>query len=310
MNQPKRLKWLEISPDYRCNNRCLGCFSNDDAGGSMSGREIADYLRLGRSKGAESLWLGGGEPTLRKDLLPTVRAAKRVGYQTIKLQTNGMLLAYPEFAHGLFAAGVTQVNFSIKGATAETHDRLTGTPGCFDLMLRGLAVCRERRIDCQADVLVYQSNVGELSEMVRKYSELGVSRFNLWLLSAAGNADPSITSELVRISDAMPHIQAAMDLKLSDRADFITSLHTPPCTVPESHAACRFHAAELRLLVGNPGGYHFMLEDSEIEGGVYFERCAGCRLRSGCGGARRDYVARFGDAEFQPPIAAESDADL
>ena len=27
MSAGPRLKWLEISPDYRCNNRCLGCFT-------------------------------------------------------------------------------------------------------------------------------------------------------------------------------------------------------------------------------------------------------------------------------------------
>ncbi|MCA9646523.1 MAG: hypothetical protein KC492_37815, partial [Myxococcales bacterium] len=123
----------------------------------------------------------------------------------------------------------------------------------------------------------------------------------LWLLSAAGSTDAAVVSELPRVSDVMPYILEAMDLKLSPRADFITSLHTPPCTVPASHAQCRFHAAELGLLVGNPGGYHFMLEDSPIEGGVYFERCSGCSLRGQCSGVRADYVERYGEGEFQPP---------
>ena len=35
-----------------------------------------------------------------------------------------------------------------------------------------------------------------------------------------------------RIADVVPHLSAAMALGLSTRADFITSLHTPPCTVP------------------------------------------------------------------------------
>lgn len=295
------LRWLEISPDYRCNNRCLGCFSVSDSGESMTGREILGFLELGRRRGATKLWLGGGEPTLRKDLLATIRTARKLGYTDIKLQTNGMLLAYPEFVQKLWGAGLTEVSFSLKGADAETHDRLTATPGCFDLLLRGITVCKRAGLHLEGDVLIYESSAQDLPRLIRRFFALGLQRFNLWLLSSAGSTEAAVQAEMPRISDVMPYILEAMDLKLSPRADFITSLHTPPCTVPSSHAQCRFHAAELGLLVGNPGGYHFMLEASPIEGGHYFERCASCSLRSQCGGVRRDYLERYGDSEFQPP---------
>ncbi|MEZ4372596.1 MAG: radical SAM protein [Polyangiaceae bacterium] len=301
MSAGPRLKWLEISPDYRCNNRCLGCFSVNDSGDSMSGREIVGFLELGRRRGASKLWLGGGEPTLRKDLLATIRTARKLGYSDVKLQTNGMLLAYPEFVQKLCAAGLTEVSFSLKGADAASHDRLTATPGCYELLVKGIELCRATGLALEGDVLIYKSSAPELASLIQRFFALGLQRFNLWLLSAAGSTDAAVVSELPRVSDVMPYILEAMDLKLSPRADFITSLHTPPCTVPASHAQCRFHAAELGLLVGNPGGYHFMLEDSPIEGGVYFERCSGCSLRGQCSGARADYVERYGEGEFQPP---------
>ncbi len=295
-----RLKWLEITADYRCNNRCVGCFSLSGVDASMSAAELRKNLELGRARGSDSLWIGGGEPTLRKDLLPLVLTAKRLGYQTIKLQTNGMLLAYPKFSAQLFHAGVNQVNFSIKGASAATHDRLTDTAGCYDLMLQGIAHSREHGVHLEGDLLVYTSNMAELPAMVSSFSALGLQRFSIWLFSAAGQADPALLQQVPRIADVMPHITAAMDLGLSDRADFITSLHTPPCTVPASHAACRFHSAQLGLLVTNPGGYNFMLETSPIEGGVFFERCAQCSTRDACNGVRADYVTQYGDAEFNP----------
>lgn len=265
MSAGPRLKWLEISPDYRCNNRCLGCFSVSDSGDSMSGREILSFLELGKRRGASKLWLGGGEPTLRKDLLPTIRTARKLGYTDVKLQTNGMLLAYPEFVQKLRAAGLTDVSFSLKGADSEIHDRLTATPGCFDLLLRGIETSKQAGLRLEGDVLLYRSSAARLPELIERFFHLGLQRFNLWLLSAVGNPDPEVLAEMPRITEVMPYILAAIDLKLSSRADFITSLHTPPCTVPRSHAQCRFHAAELGLLVGNPGGYHFMLEESPIE---------------------------------------------
>jgi cyclic pyranopterin phosphate synthase len=157
----------------------------------------------------------------------------------------------------------------------------------------------------EADVLVYASNAHELPEMVRAYAALGVSRFHVWLLSAVDSAAPEVRGEVPRIADVVPHLTAAMDLGvalgLSDRPDFITSLHTPPCTVPESHHRCLFDAKALGLVVANPGRHRFPLEQSPIEGGHYKDACGGCRFRARCGGMRRDYVAVHGDGEFQPP---------
>ena len=89
--------WLEITPDFRCNNRCVGCFSVSDDGGGMSSRDVAAVLREGRDLGARGLWFGGGEPTLRRDVLKLVKHARKLGYERVKLQTNGMMLSYPKF---------------------------------------------------------------------------------------------------------------------------------------------------------------------------------------------------------------------
>lgn len=296
----RRVEWLEISADYRCNNRCIGCYSVQGDAGEMSSREIVAELEAARRRGATSLWLGGGEPTLRKDLAGVVRAAKRLGYTRIKLQTNGMRLAYPDYTRALAEAGVTEINFAIKGATAASHDRLTRTPGCHELMVRGMRETRALGLQMEGDILVYRSNAAELPEMVRTYTAEGLGRYNVWLFSATDQGDRELSGQVPKLADVVPHLTRAMDLGLSDRPDFITSLHTPPCTVPESHHATLFHAADLNLLVANPGGYRFFLEESPIEGGHYLERCGACAWRARCGGVRVDYLKVYGDAEFRP----------
>ncbi len=211
-----------------------------------------------------------------------------------------MLLAYSEFTDRLVEAGITEVNFAIKGARAETHDRLTRTPGCHELMLEGMAQARRHHLVLEGDILVYSSNMTELPEMVKLYSEQGLTHFNVWLFSATDQGDRDLSQQVPRIADVMPFITRAMDLGPREAPDFISSLHTPPCTIPESHRRAAFHAADLELWVQNPGGYGFFLEESPIEGGHYLERCGGCSLRPGCGGMRQDYLAILGDAEFAP----------
>lgn len=294
---PRRLKWLEISADYSCNNRCIGCFSVSDTGPRMSTQEVVRELLRGRQRGATSLWLGGGEPTLRKDSFAVVKKARELGYTRVKLQTNGMLLAYPEVSQRYVSAGLTEVSFAIKGATAETHDRLTRTPGCHELMLRAIAELKQHGLPMAGDLLIYASNLAELPEMVRAYAALGLSHFNVWCFSAVDQGDRDLSAQIPRLAEVVSGVVAAMDANPSVS---LTSLHTPPCVVPQSHARCLFHAADLDLFVANPGGYGFMLEESAIEGGNFLPRCDSCAERARCGGLRRDYLAAFGDDEFQP----------
>ena len=112
-----------------------------------------------------------------------------------------------------------------------------------------------------------------------------------------------------RIADVMPHLSAAMALGLSTRPDFITSLHTQPCTVPARDRACLFFARDLSMRIVNPGGHAFMLEDSPMEGGRYLPSCEACAFRARCGGIHEDYLTRFGGEEFTP-VAVETSREL
>lgn len=291
------LRWLELSADYRCNQRCTGCFSVQPAGPSMDAREIVAHLVAAHRRGARSLWLGGGEPTLRRDAFSVVRKARELGYAQVLLQTNGMLLAYPEVTRRFADAGVTEVSFAIKGATPESHDRLTGTPGAHALLVEAMAQVRGVGLRMSGDLLAYASNVGELPEMVRAYAELGLVHFNVWAFSARGAGAGDLDAHVPRLASVARAVIAAAD---ENPAVSVTSLHTPPCLIPESHARCRFYAADLDLLVANPGGRAFRLEESPIEGGTYLARCGGCSARASCGGLRPDYLALHGDAEFVP----------
>ena len=298
----RRLQWLEITPDYRCNNRCLGCFAAQDDGASMGPVELLDALRRGRREGASGLWLGGGEPTLRRDLFATARAARAMGYSRVKLQTNGMLLAYEDFARRCRDAGVTEVAFSIKGHDAETHDRLAQTPGCHALMVEGMRRARELGMSLEGDVLVYRSNVQALVEVVRTYAPRGLGRFRLWLLSATDAAGADVRAEIPTMTELARNIALAREAgrAFSGDDDFIVSLHTPPCVLAKEHHGSLVRAKSLGLRVVNPGGHTFMLEASGMEGGLYLPACARCSKRADCDGLRRDYLDAHGDAEFAP----------
>lgn len=291
-------RWLELTPDYRCNQRCVGCGAVGEGGPSLSSRELVSALIDGHHRGVQQLWVGGGEPTLRRDLLPLVREAKKRGYARVRLQTNAAMLAYPDVVRRLVDAGVTEIAASIKGPDAATHDRFARASGAFELLCRGIENARAAGLPVEGDVLLYRSTTRLLPAVVRGFFERGVERFRAWMM-APDPADPEALAEEPRWSEVAAAIRDALALGLSDDPDHLLSLHSPPCTIHDADARARFFAPDLGLLVHDASGHRFRLETSEIEGGAWSPRCDGCALRTRCNGVRAAYLERHGDGELR-----------
>jgi len=80
----------------------------------------------------------------------------------------------------------------------------------------------------------------------------------------------------------------------------LTSLHTPPCTLPVELRDLFRPSVALSLVVAGPDRRPFALESSPFEGGAYLEGCSECVERSRCGGPRADYLRFHGGGEFAP----------
>ena len=297
------IDWIEISADYLCNNRCPGCPALQEGGPSMSTAEAVAVLRDARRRGATGFWFGGGEPTMRKDFLKLVYAARKLGYSKVKIQTNGMLLAHEANISRLADVGATDVSLHVMGATAALHDRLAETEGCFARLCQAAGlIAAEPRIRLEADVLLYSDNVDELPAIVDHFFALGVSRFSLWHLSAFG-LEPAVRDRVTPMMPTLTQVAEALCAVLDRPQDGpspeIVALHMLPCVLPKRHWGALFRPASMRLEVADPGGYRFPLEDSPYEGGPFLDRCADCAAREDCDGPREDYIAVHGDEEIQ-----------
>jgi MoaA/NifB/PqqE/SkfB family radical SAM enzyme len=295
---------IELALDYRCNLRCLGCRACEDRGERLSGERAAAVLREARAAGARSAWFGGGEPTLRDDLLALVRRARALGYEEVCVQTNALRLAYADYARALVEAGATEIRVNAKSHRAPVHDRLSRLDGAHALLLKALenVVSLElpaARARLVADVLLARSTVPDLPETVAFFAERGVRAFWLWLLSAADAADDDdVAREVPRIADVVPAIARA-DAVARERGVALASLHTPPCTLPVALRGLWQPAADLGMTVVDARGQSFPLASSPFEGGAHAPVCASCAVRDRCGGPRADYVRLHGAREFR-----------
>ncbi len=264
----------------------------------MGRKALDDHLAWARSEGAVGAWFGGGEPSLHPDLVWAIGRARARGFDQVRLQTNGMRLAYAKFARRCAGAGLDQVGLSVKGARAPTHDRITRTPGGFELMRQAVGHLIALGVQVEAEVLVTRHNLDELKACVDVFGALGVERFSFWLVSLHG-LPASAAGALPSLSEVRPHLQAALTAAAAAGLD-ATSLHTPPCALDPQHRAAYRHSGGWQLTVVLPDGRSFPAEESPMEGGRYPACCDGCRARPDCLGLRADYLQIHGTSGLEP----------
>lgn len=283
------IDWVELVVGFACNCRCVVCPSAYlGRSEPMTPERMTRELDAARHDGATGVWFGGGEPTLHPALPAMAARARSLAYERIRVQTNAMRLSYADYAAALADAGVNEIALSVMGAPAEIHDAITQTARSFQLMLAGAENARGHGMLLFADVLVTTRSLEHLEDAVRACTDAGVDNVTFWLASLHG-LESELGDWIPSFAQSVPPMVRAIDLARS-RGARATSLHTPPCVLPESHRDAYVHAGTWRLRVVVPGGEPFMAESSPMEGGVYQESCEGCSMRDDCLGLRQDYL--------------------
>ena len=97
-NYQRQIRYLRISITDRCNLRCRYCMPA--TGVKWIPHEhimrYEEFLRIARicvSRGVDKVRITGGEPLLRKGLIPFIRGLKELeGLKDLSLTTNGVML--------------------------------------------------------------------------------------------------------------------------------------------------------------------------------------------------------------------------
>ncbi len=162
---------LELT--YRCNWRCVFCYNprHHDRRG-LTGAEWLAVLDDLRALGTLYVALTGGEPLTHPDFLAVARATRERAF-ALRILTNGALVTDARAAE-IAALRPLAVELSLHGATAETHDRATATPGSFDATLRGLDRLLSRKVAVVLKTPLTRLNEAEMARMRRIAGERGV----------------------------------------------------------------------------------------------------------------------------------------
>lgn len=175
---------IEIHPTNRCNLKCRFCWQSsakpEDTLEEMSEETLFQIVEDAARMGVKE-WIvsGGGEPFVRgKTTIELLRKIKQHGMWG-QLTTNGTLITR-EWAREFVEMGWDQVQFSIDGPDAKTHDYLRRVPGTFDRATRAARWLSEARREKRAtkpylgfNTVITRRIHDKLPEMVRLGHDVG-----------------------------------------------------------------------------------------------------------------------------------------
>ena len=151
----------------RCNLRCVHCYLGDARSGAGAGEMSAQRLRdlIGEIADAGCLYLliTGGDPLQHPEFPGIYRHARAQGL-VVTLFTNATVVGEPVLA-ALAEYPPQLIEVSIYGATAATHDSVTGVPGSFTACLAGVDTLTRAGLRVGLKTILMSVNVHEIAAM-------------------------------------------------------------------------------------------------------------------------------------------------
>ena len=175
----------------KCNLSCRHCYINPQQQGEakLPLKSIKAWLAaFSHDSSAVNVIFLGGEPTLHPDLNHAIKYARKLGFRSITVDTNGYL--FHDILSRVSPREVDFFSFSLDGATPETNDRIRGN-GSYDACINGIRKTVAKGFAASLIYTVSRLNIHELEMMPPLLKNLGVQRFFIQVIGLRGRAAES-----------------------------------------------------------------------------------------------------------------------
>ena len=262
-------------------------------------KTVASELRKAWKDGIRGVVFTGGEPSLHPEILDLVRTAKKTGFTSIQLQTNGRTLAYPAFCADLVKAGLTEFGPSLHGAKPATHDALTGAKGSFPQSVTGISNAVRTGLPVITNTVITAENYRELPAIAALLIKLGVRQYQFAFVHIVGSAAENRKTLVPRKTAVMPYVKKALDLGIKRGVPCYTE--AIPFCLMKGYEAC---VAESMIPSGPVADADRFIKDYAVyrrdEGKAKGPLCPECKYFDLCEGPWREYPELHGWKEFKP----------
>lgn len=169
----RKFFYLRLSITDVCNFKCVYCLPNgyqcSQQRNFLSLTEIDQIIKSFAYHGIEKIRITGGEPTIRKDFIDVIRAAKDTpGINKITTTTNGFSLK--SNIRSWVNAGLNSVNISIDSLNPKMFNTITGHDK-FNTVMSGVY----EALDCDLD------SVKINSVLMKSYNSSEFDKFLTWI---------------------------------------------------------------------------------------------------------------------------------
>jgi len=167
---------INISPSEACNLRCRGCYATAyEKGQEIEPGQLEKVVAEARRLGIYFVGILGGEPLLRKDLLPLLARHKDVAF---RISTNGTVID-DEIVAWLKRLGHVVLFFSLEG-TAEDTDSWRGA-GIYRRITDNMRLLAQERVLFGFSALLHARNGAVVAsrDFLDEMARLG-NRFGLF----------------------------------------------------------------------------------------------------------------------------------
>lgn len=171
-SRPLKKVWIELT--NRCNQKCVHCYASASPQSSdgLDTKMIFQFLENIFSLGCETVQFTGGEPLLRNDLVLFCDLARQNQVKEIEIFSN-LSSSKRKLLDKLVNSNVI-ISTTVLAPDAETHDRLTRTPGSFDRMLSNIKYLQSLGVSINASIILMAETETRYDQITKFCDSIGV----------------------------------------------------------------------------------------------------------------------------------------
>ncbi len=292
---------VDIKIGFGCNNHCFFCVQGDKRNFCVakSKKEIKDSLIEAYTKGKTQVVFTGGEPALHPDFFELIKIAKKIGYDSVMIQTNGRMFAYKNFCVKTIQAGADLFSPAVHGHNKKIHDYLTDAEGSFDQTVKGIKNLKNLNQFVSTNTVVTSKNYKFLPKIAQILVDLSVDQFQFAFIHLGGTAQKNKDWITPKKSEIMPYIKKGLDIGIK-AGKWVTTEAIPYCFMKGYEK----HIAEIGIpkpMIFDAG---FKVEDyakyRKNEAKTKGPECKKCKYYKVCEGPWKEYPEIYGWKEFKP----------
>jgi MoaA/NifB/PqqE/SkfB family radical SAM enzyme len=170
----------------QCNLSCQHCYIDpkQHGSGTIPLGTIIKWLDL-FIKDNTDLVLLGGEPTLHPELPATIKYARKIGYRSITVDTNGYLFC--NILDKVSTGDVDFFSFSLDGPDALINDHIRGN-GSFERCIQGIQDTRNKGFSVSLIYTVSALNIQALHMIPSLIAPLNIQKFFIQIIGIRGKS--------------------------------------------------------------------------------------------------------------------------